>query len=227
VTISEQERVVPAVTKSFSKELVLLCEGTEDERFYEKLIKKRGLPDFEIFSVKRINGQTGGLSGFDAAVQAIRPWTSLSIVKRLVLAADHEPGVLRLLKSVLKRYGFDSPKRAGDIQFTTNLGKPSTAIILLPLKKHGDLETLCLPILYEKWRRCRGCVTKYLQSTGAAQWQRSNRDKARIHAIIAGFNKRDPEKTLRDCFSSDLIDLKHDTFNELANLLTRLGTDRL
>jgi hypothetical protein len=219
------------ITKEFSKQLILVCEGPDDARFYETLIKKRGLPDFEVIPVQNINGQTGGLGGFEPSMRAIQPWTSLRVVKLLVLAADNESGVLSILKRALRDNAFDYPKKSAQLQYTTRLGKPSTAIVLLPTKGRGDLETLCLPMLYLKWPKARACVRAYLKcsraTTASPRWTPSNLDKARIHAVIAGFNRQDPEKILRDCFQGGLIDLNHNTFDAIADLIKRLGTTKL
>jgi hypothetical protein len=228
---SDREEVAIAprygVAKEFKKELVLLCEGPEDARFYEKLIRKRSLSGFEVFYVQQINGTTGGLNGFEPSISAIKAWTSLTKVKLLVLAADNEPKVFGRLKTILRKHAFDYPKKASKIRFTTMLGRPSTAIMLLPLKSRGDLETTCLPILYERWPKSRTCVRNYLKSTGAISWGHSNLDKARLHAIIAGFNKHDPEKTLRDCFSSNVIDVMHESFNDIEKLLRQFASEKL
>jgi hypothetical protein len=217
----------PSITTVFEEERVLVCEGPDDARFYGKLIKKRNLPNFHVIPVKDLNGKTGGVRGFQPSMEAIGPLTSLSKVKLLLLAGDNERGVFSALRDSLRNNGFNYPGRVGKIAKSTKPNKPATSIVLLPTGRRGDLETVCLPLLYAKWKTAEKCIEAFLKCSGAtkrkAGWTRSNLDKARLHAAIAGFNRADPEKILRDCFHSGLLDVEDEVFKPIAEQLLAIA----
>lgn len=218
---------------SFTRPLAIVCEGPDDQRFYETLIKKRALPAFQVIpSIKLSTEQkTGGLNGIKQALKVLKSGaiTSLENLKLLVLAADNdaEKDVLGELKKALKANGFDAPRKAGKIKASSTDGLPAIAIVLIPIEDRGDLETLCKKVLFKKWPTAGACIDAFLTCTGAyastPAWTKSNLDKARIHAAITGYNKKDPEKTLKDCFQSTLVDLTCKEFDSIANTVKALG----
>ncbi len=216
----------------FTEERVLVCEGIDDKRFFEALIRTWKLPSFQVFAANTLNpDRTGGLNGFERSVSSIKPLTSLSKVKLLVLAADNDAheDALGTLKAALRNNGFSCPDSVGVVARSSEQGMPSTGIVLVPGERNGALEALCLDVLFEKWPSAQKCIETFLSCTGASSatppWTESNLDKSRLHAAIAGYNRTDPEKGLRDCFQGGVIDVGHAVFRSVFEALENLAKE--
>lgn len=119
-----------------------------------------------------------------------------------------------------------NPASAGDMA-----GKP-IAILMIPNPGvNGDLETLCLPAIYEKWPKGKRCVTFFLKCTGALKCNGANKwtkassvSKARARAVAVGFNEDDPYKGIGYLFKNETLSVHHECFNEIASYLADFDT---
>lgn len=205
----------------FEQERFILCEGEHDKVILESLIRGRNLGDFDVRFTGELNREgKGGKDAFGATIEGFPPIIGFNRLKGIAIVTDNdEEGTLDKTVKHLKKHGY-SPKR--DPQFGTIHEKPMFIILLPHIDTIGKLESLCLPALCDKWPGSSVCVEDYLKCTGATQWRKQKElDKARIRALVAGYNEKDPSKGFHHIFKSDNSLIFHNCFDNLANMLER------
>lgn len=204
----------------FEKERFIICEGINDKHFLKAVIHKRGLPSFQIRHAAECNGsKTGGRDGFGLAIEGIEALSGFSDLKGIIIVTDNDyENVVNDIQRKLETYGYIAPSNQNEIG--TFYGKP-VAIILIPdHDKLGNLETLCLPALYEKLPGAKECVKAYLDCTDAIRWEKQHElCKAVVRSIIAGFYENDPYKGLGYLFRDIPSLAEHTCFDGLVDIL--------
>lgn len=206
-------------TWDFTADRFILCEGENDKHFLEILISHKNLPPFQVMHADEANGgKGGGRSGFGPALEGFDVHTGFEKLRGIAIVTDNDtPSTCPDLERELSRYGY--VQSGSDCLGTLN-SIPVRLILLPNRNEFGDLETLCLPALYDKWASSEKCVTEYLRCTAAALWRRQNKiPKAKVRSIISGYYEADPNKGLGYLFKEepDLLDDK--CFDELADIL--------
>ncbi len=203
----------------FKETRFILCEGPHDKHFLETLGRVRKLPPFQIrdaYECCRI----GGKDGFIPALKGFPVIHGFSELRGIAIVTDNDnerslTNLQRGLEDIEEYVNTESPR----------IGKLSdVTVVIIPIpdyNRHGSLETLCLPTLYEKWPDAKKCVDAYLTCTGAINWQGHKLCKAEVRSIISGFYEDDPNKGLGYLFRDNRPLANHPCFNELADILNR------
>lgn len=156
----------------FEGERFILCEGRADKDFLESLIIGRKLPPFQIRQASEFTGgETGGRSAFSTFVRGCSVLNGFQDLKGIAIVTDNDDvQILNVIEKELAKYGYSPPNQPGDIGY---IDEKPTAIILIP-DNLGNLETYCLPVLYDTWPNARECIEIYLRCTGAMRWEKQH-----------------------------------------------------
>jgi len=198
---------------------IIICEGEHDKNFLETLVKRRNLPDLQVFDAYACCNK-GGKNGLAPALAGLYPISGFTELIGVAIVTDNDNvrSLTDLQKSleVLEDYvSTQSPR-------IDKMGGITVITILIPNhNNHGSLETLCLPALFTKWPDARECTDAYLHCTGAISWGRHKLCKAIVRCIISGFYKKEPDKGLGYLFKADKALADHPCFNELSDILIR------
>ena len=210
----------------FTKPRFVLCEGPDDKQFLETLTKVRpGMPEFQVRHAAECNDkQQGGRSGFRLCLDdGIRAFAGFSQLRAFLIVSDNDAvSSFGDVQEELKAAGHAPPTDANSVG--NILGKP-VAIRMIPNPVAlGDLESLSLPTIHERWPKAKICVPLFLRCTGAltifghSKWpKRSSISKARARAATVGFNSDDPYKGIGHLFQKGTLSINHSCFNELAD----------
>ncbi len=203
----------------FTKSHFLMCEGDDDKGFLETLIKERGLPDFQVCHAAECNDKnTGGRPGFEHSLAGFSIIKGFAYVKAILIVSDNDtPASFNEVCSALTNNNYTAPSTPNSVG---SIKTKPVAILMIPRNKNGDLETLCLPSIHEKWPKSSECVTSFLRCTGADQWQKSSSvNKARARAATVGFNEEDPFRGIGHLFRRGTLSSKNACFDEVAEFL--------
>jgi hypothetical protein len=216
----------------FTKPRFLLCEGDDDKAFLEALIRTRGLPEFQVCHAAECNRAgpggrgIGGRSGFRHSLDSgIRVLSGFSQLRAVLIVSDNDKATsFREVQDELRAAGHTPPTAAGDVAGI--FGKPGVVFMVPTPNTFGDLETLSLPAIYQKWPKARICVPLFLRCTGALKWlggpnwsKRSSISKAHARAAAVGFNEDDPYKGIGYLFKSGDLSAQHACFDGVAEFL--------
>jgi hypothetical protein len=201
----------------FTKTRFMLCEGDDDKGVLEALISARRLPEFQICHSAECNPQeVGGKTGFSGAVRGMEALSGFRDLRALLIVTDNDTLTsFAEAQRVFTNNGHTAPANPNAVG--NMLGKP-VAILMIPSNTVlGDLETLCLPAIHAKWPDANGCVTAFLQCTGANTWSKqSSISKARVRAAAVGFNEPDPYKGIGHLFRNGTLSANHACFDQIA-----------
>ncbi len=206
---------------AFTEERFILCEGRPDKGFLETLINDRNLPHFQIREASEFTGgKTGGRSAFGIFIEGCSALSGFSNLKGIAIVTDNdEEQTLRNIEKNLAKHGY-KPSDAAGIGSIEN--KPVVIIPIPDQTTYGNLETFCLPVLYDTWPSAEECIKAYLECTGALSWEKQHElCKAVVRSIVAGYNENDPNKGLGDLFKNGTLSAKHPCFDRLADILNR------
>jgi hypothetical protein len=213
------------------EERIILCEGRRDKLFLEVLIQEHALPGFQVKHAAECNKTrenptgTGGVDGFGRALQSLVAMTGFRHLKGIVIVTDNdkESSIKELGQKIRKcakagKYEYRSTKTANLIVVA------NTPVLIVPIPDDtcGNLETLCLPVLYDYWPRAEECVQRFLECTGATKWTKQHQlDKARVRSIISAHYEKEPDMGLGELFKkSNLLSTRHDCFLQLIKTLS-------
>ena len=204
----------------FKGERFILCEGRADKDFLDSLINGRKLPPFQIRQASEFTeGKTGGRPAFGTFIEGCPALTGFQDLKGIAIVTDNDDEqTLNSIEKELAKYGYSPPKQPKSLG---GIGDKPAIIILIPDDaNYGNLETFCLPVLYDTWPTARECIESYLQCTGAMGWEKQHElCKAAVRSIIAGYNENDPNKGLGDLFKKGILSVMHPCFDRLADTL--------
>jgi hypothetical protein len=222
--------------KSFTKSRFILCEGEDDKGFLETIIKERRIPEFQVRHAAECNSEgTGGKDGFVKALQGFEATTGFSdVLKALLIVTDNdEPWssfqrIQQMLTSIRKCECVppETVKHVGTIA-----GKPLAVLMIPSADDEGNLETLCLPEIHDKWPAAKKCVSAFMECTGADKWtKRGSIHKTRARSAVVGFHENDPYKGIGYLFRSGMLSTLNPCFNGVAEFLQNfdklVGTEK-
>ena len=212
----------------FTKPRFLLCEGDDDKFFFETLVARRpGIPEFQICHAAECNSRRqGGRSGFRLSLDGgIRLLSGFAQLRAVLIVSDNDAAdSFQNVQDELTAAGHTPPATVNDIG--SIFGKPVAVLMVPSSNTLGDLETLALPSIYEKWPKAKICVPLFLRCTGAlgylggSRWpKRSSISKARARAAAVGFNEDDPYKGIGRLFQMGSLSTAHACFDEISGFL--------
>lgn len=220
-------------TLEFDGRVFILCEGPDDSAFLTKLLTHFNLINlFQIRSAASANDlRAGGRPGFAHCFRDILGYSGFRLVKLMLVVTDYDLSKMKTIKEVrdmLKAEDYPRPIKAGAVKLPAKRqARPAVGIVLVPSdSKRGELATACYEILKARWPRAEDCVDSFLDCSGAltAQppWTKSNLDKARVHAALAGFNRQDPEINLADMLRNGKINIADPIFTPVLDTITSM-----
>lgn len=208
-----------------SKPRVIVCEGKGDESFFKHLIKERELPEF--FVTCPIEGvEPGGNQGFGDRLRSLRTEGTKKVVGLLVVSDnDDNPtsSFNRVREQIASAGGYGVPDEPLVVAKGHSTDPPIVVMMVPWAGRTGQLETLCLEAMSDRWPDITRCVHELSQCTGAADWEsQGKREKMRLRAMLASLCRTDPNISLQFAWSktpSDMIPLNHSAFDQIANFL--------
>lgn len=205
----------------FTKQRFMLCEGNDDVEFFEVLIAKHNLPDFQICPVSDVSpDNSGGKDAYKKSLKGFPPIDGWRELKSLLLVVDNDDlsSTFTDAQTWFTNNGYTpppDPTNIGNID-----GKPVAVLLVPRYDICGDLEMLVLPSIYEKWGRAKDCVEAFLSCSGAALWdKKSSVNKARARSATVGFNKDDPYKGIGKLFKNGTLSAMNPCFDEVVRFL--------
>lgn len=183
--------------QEITKEWLILCEGKADKAFFRELIKKRGLPDFDVWFPLRKNDDSGGWTKFGYWLNEIKTNEGfIRNTKAILVVADNDDDpatrFTEIQAQIRDGIGYGVPKTP--LQATTSAGDlPQIVIMMVPLDGNpGNLETILIPAAYSKWPDLQTPLDEYLGQSPAREWEDRKKAKMRMQCILAATCKQDP-----------------------------------
>lgn len=212
------------MTISLTKPRFMLCEGEDDKKVFGALIRERALPEFQIFHAAELGG-VGGRSGFVSAMRSIHALSGFDSLRGMLLVSDNDVmnDSFAEVQRALTENGYDAPPTPGDVGRVKD--KPLSVLMIPSGDTEGDLETLCLPALHEKWPNSAKCVDDFLRCSDAISWRkRSSLSKARARAAALGFHENDPYQGIGILFERSVLSAHHTCFDAIVTYLQDFDT---
>ena len=207
---------------------LIICEGTGDVSFFRHLIQQRGLPPFDIGYPGKPETETGGRGGFGELLRALRVRRDFPQITAILVVSDSDEdpdGSFAEVRAQIASAG-GYPVPAQPLNVATSAGFPAIVVMMLPwVGQAGNLETLCLPAMYERWPDQRNCLNAFSGCMATDGWPITRQSQMRLRSLIAGICLQDPNTSLTHAWSRnlDLIPLENSCFDQVADFLSTFG----
>ncbi len=215
----------------FHRPLVLLCEGESDKRFFDQLISERNISqNFYVQFPSQDESGTGGRSKFGTWLSEMRriSETFNSNVKGILVVSDNdedpETSFKEVQREIAKAQGLLVPNK--DQAIVIGQESPAIAILMIPIAGCGNLETLCLPAVDDKWHLTEALNT-FVAASPATQWNLSKQSKMRLQTTLSATCKPKPDTTFAQHWEHKAdyrIPLDHTCFDSVAQFLKKFDT---
>jgi len=211
---------------------IILCEGEDDEEFFNQLIKNRGLPLFDVRGPRQ--GDISGKTGFKSRLVSLKTETGLETRSAVIIVRDNDidppKEFLDLAEQIRSAGGYGVPEGARRLTTAQQVPLPPICVLMLPWDdQRGALETLCYKAAAEKRADIARCVEEYVRCVQSEEWSPVKLDKLRMRCLLSGACPTEPNTHLKWAWKGtrgrpiDLIPLDHPCFDEIANFLAGLA----
>ncbi len=211
-----------------SGNFALLCEGKADQKFFAKLIEKRGaIPDFlmlphaDFYGKDDYTRQLLALKGDPSGFAALRG------VLIVVDSADCPKATFRdVCRQIQNAGGYGVPTRP--LEIAPAAGHPAVAVMPIPDERTpGGLEVLCTNYFEAREPWVTACLKAYLEcgEIKTLSWSPEKIAKARYQCLVAALHEADPSRALSMAFKSGknarrrMIHVEDATFDQVYNNL--------
>ncbi|MCA1635306.1 MAG: hypothetical protein LC802_16850 [Acidobacteria bacterium] len=173
----------------YTKERLILCEGSSDKTFFTELIRARELPDYQVQFPHGANETTGGVSKFRRFLEAAALNEDfINTVRGILVVADNDDnpgGQFYQVTTQILDAGYGVP--SGELQFARSRPPlPPVAVMMLPLGRgRGNLESVVKLAALAKWPTLATPLEDFFNSTPASGWTQGKQDKMRIQCILS------------------------------------------
>jgi len=200
--------------RTFKAPAVIACEGEADKAFLLSLIQRRTLGTFDV--------EIAQGKDFREFLTAI-PIQS-GVTKVLIVSDSDDAPEARFdeIRKQIVAAGLGAPTKPLEVSHRA----PAVGILLIPwFDKPGNLETLCLPFMMEKYPEIAKCVDEYFSCCHLAKWSLGKQSKMRFACVVAAACERDPTRALRYLWGSEefCIDSSHAYFDRVAEAIRTFG----
>ena len=209
----------------FTLPRLLLCEGPDDESFFEKLIERRNIQRFHISDTSTAEAPNGGNSGFRRGLIAARLNGNYASVTKILVVSDNDADPAASFRNVcdqIEAAGFPRPPAP----LTPTPGRPSITVMMIPLDddERGNLETICVPAARSTDAAVAGNVDHFAALMRSNRWVPERVGKFWLRSFLAAKCRRDPFVFLGKVFRDhpDLIPLDHASLTPIADVLSAL-----
>jgi hypothetical protein len=200
----------PGVTH-FSRERLVLVEGSDDQAVLAAIVKHEGFDGFQIHNMGGKSSWTKRLravvidEGFKENVRALG----------LVRDADNDATACwQSCKASLDAAGLVSPAQPGDM----GSGDPATCVAIVPSASGvGAIEEVCLASFPVNQM---ACVSSYFECIGSDKGPANRASKALVQVYLASLDPM--ARSLAIAARERLLDVAHDAFDELRGFLRSL-----
>lgn len=196
-----------------------------DKTFFEEMIAKRGLPEFQVQYPLGVMDSTGGITKFGRFLLGNINELFLKTVRGVLVVADNDTdpaGNLALVQQQIRDAGYGEPVR--ELEFVASPEPlPPIAIMMLPLNgQPGNLESVIKPAAFEKWPQLEQPVNAYCAASPANGWSVGKQDKMKLQSILAATCETNPYCTVSTLYRENEqyhIPLDSPRFADVAQVL--------
>lgn len=117
------------------------------------------------------------------------------------------------------------PVPAHPLEIAPQVQYPSVVIVMLPWTgEPGNIETLCLPAIRDRWPDQAVCLDEFSKCTEASEWPVNRKSKMQLRSLISAVCRPDPNTSLTYAWSRsvELIPLNHASFDRVAGFFQAL-----
>jgi hypothetical protein len=177
---------------------LVLCEGEGDKRFFDRLIEFRGIPnEFQVRFPDRAGDPTGGRAKFGKWLdtQYVSSEDFRRNIKAVLIVSDNDQAPADSLQEVLRALreakGYAAPTAERTV--ARKSGYPSLVILMIPDRRPGNLETMCVQAALNKWPAIKDPLDAFVSATPPNGWHIGKQSKMRLQALIAATCEERPE----------------------------------
>lgn len=215
----------------FTKEWLIVCEGDADRTFFNELILKRGLPDFQVRFPGRKGDESGGWTKYGRYLDEIKLNEGfIKNVKAILVVGDNDDDpatrFTEIQEQIRQAGGYGIPDAELRVARSAN-NLPDIVIMMLPLNgQPGNLEHCLIPAALSKWPDLEAPLEEYIRCSPASGWPERKKSKTRMQCILAATCRQDPNTSLSWLWGRPdeyHIPLDNACFDEVANILQGFG----
>jgi len=204
---------------------LVLCEGLDDVAFLVSMLRDIGVSR-ELVLIESLDGRPQLFDRLNGLVlrDSGRRLKALGIICDTD-APDDGPASFGRLRDTLRRAGFSPPTRAGEIsrgRWSDGRNLTIGTYVMPDNVVTGALEDLLLrAVSVSTSIRCVDDFLECVSTVDAMTWRPQDRAKARVNAWLA--SRSDPTLRLQRAFTPQLIDPKHQSFDDIKGFLRQLA----
>lgn len=209
---------------------MLICEGRADRAFFKALLEVRGISGVRVETTAQTNYDTGGITKIGSKLRSLKISSTQPKYSRYLIVVDADDDRDAAFKLVCDQIecvvpGVRPVREAESIGVGTQY-----MVVLIPGGSLGCLETLCCLAARDYNSQITSAVDTFYAQLRCDQWSRQNsRSKLWLRAILAASWEKDPSIYLKSVFTDKgprkLIDLQHEAFNHLSDIIRRFSSD--
>lgn len=183
-----------AAAEKFEQPWLLLCEGVGDLNFFTTLFKTHGIGGFHIRFPQKENAYGGGVTNFGKDLSNISVNQSfLDNVKSVLVVSDNDVDMKKSFEQVQKELTESKfPVPTAERTVAKKANYPSVVVLMLPIGRTGNLESLCLESAYTKWA-LKTPLDEFVAKCPANGWDIGKQAKMRAQTILAATNNKQPD----------------------------------
>jgi hypothetical protein len=205
---------------TITHDLVIICEGTADKNFLEKLISERNLPHFDVMCAE-------GIGKVSKVLMGLRASPAFSNIKAIIIVADSGDSPKSTIKLIRKHIKDAKNYSLPAEPLKLSEGTPKIGILLIPgPDQAGGLESLCFEALVGRKTWLPAEIDNFLglPNINALNWPAEKLAKAKFATAVAATFKRDPSRAVSWAFrktprQAPLLSVKSRAFNVVERWL--------
>jgi hypothetical protein len=174
-----------------TKHCQIICEGSSDKEFFDRLLMHHQITDYEV-SHPKSPGPTGR-SGFGKQL-GVFVKVFPGVARLIVLASDSDDDAAQSFAYVqgqIEDVGLNAPPIPHTVEWSN--GRIALAVLMVPGgNRLGNLETVLYEAACDRIAGGRACVEEFQRCVGADDWGPSKEGKMRMAALTAGYYKDNP-----------------------------------
>jgi hypothetical protein len=182
----------------FRQQKLVVCEGKTDKRFFDALLRARGINGFDVFYpiIDEERDEGGGIDKVGAHLKRIGVQEDfIQTVRSIVVVGDNDnANALDRACTQVSEAGYTRPSAVAGMVRTK--GRPNLAILLLPQQHPGCLETLCQQAADTKWPNLIRPLQTFMQASPCVAWSVTKQAKTAVECILAVTCEKQPEVVL-------------------------------
>ena len=214
-------------SKTFDRQWLILCEGFSDKKLLDRLIQERNIEpsQFHVQFPSKDEGGTGGRSKFGAYLAAMyEAPTFRANVQAVLVISDNDDDPRASWREVTDQIdasgGFGVPAVEQTVARAT--GFPDIVVLMVPIGRPGNMETLCVEAFCSNWRSLEKPLGVYLNASPAKGWGISKQSKMKVQTILASTCETRPDTSLGQHWSEPKkyhLSVQNPVFNDLVTFL--------